>query len=121
MPENQSTLSGCLHKARELRITTGYGLFILTKVPAVHEYRLVNCAKPENFKLWLQKQTHLFVCLIDEIDILLIDSSLPWSDLHSLFTECESLKAQDRTCLELADFLDILKERANAPAPPVLN
>lgn len=121
MPDQQSTLSGCLHKARELRITTGFGLFILTKAPQVHEYRLVTCAKPGDFKLWLQKQTHKFVCIIDEIDILLIDSNLPWTDLHSLFTECEALTASDRTCLDLADFLDILKERANAPAPPIPN
>lgn len=121
MPDQQSTLSGCLNKAREIRITNGFGLFLLTKAPAVHDYRLVNCADTDQFKLWLQKQTHKFVCIIDEIDILIIDSALPWSDLHSLFTECEALSHTDRICLELTDFIDVLKERANAPPPPVPN
>lgn len=121
MPENQSTLRACLHKARELRITDGFGLFLLTKAPDVPDYRLVNCADSAQFKLWLQKKTHQFVCIIDSIDILLIDSSLPFNNLDLLFGRCEALAPRDRTCLELADFLDLLKEQANATPPPVPN
>lgn len=121
MPDQQSTLTACLHKARELRITDGFGLFLLTKVPDLHDYRLVNCADSDSFKLWLQKQTHLFVCIIDSIDILLIDSTLPFTNLHALFGRCEALEFKDRTCLELADFLDLLKEQASATPSPVPN
>lgn len=121
MPDPQPTLTACLHKARELRITIGFSLFILTKLPHVHDYRLINCAQPNDFKLWLLHQTHKFVCLIDDIDILLIDSSLPWTDLHSLFNRCEALAPEDRTCLDLADFLNLLKQQANATPPPIPN
>lgn len=121
MPDQQSTLSACLQKARELRITQGFGLFILTKAPDVHDYRLVNCSIIDNFKLWLQHQTHHFACLIDEFDILLIDTTLPFDDLHSLFGQCEALTPRQRTCLELADFLDVLKQRTNGKASKIPN
>lgn len=113
MTDQQSTLTACLQKARELRITQGFGLFILTKVPDIHDYRLVNCSIISSFRLWLHHHTHKFVCLIDELDIILIDSSLPFTELHQLFSQCEALAAKDRTCLELVSFLDILKERTN--------
>ena len=121
MPDEQSTLSACLQKARELRITQGFGLFILTKLPDIHDYRLVNCSRIETFKLWLQTQTHKFVCLIDEIDIIRIDTSLPFDDLHSLFGQCEALKPKERTCIELTDFLELLIERANGKTSEIPN
>lgn len=121
MPDQQSTLSACLHKARELRIAEGFGLFILTKLPEIHDYRLVNCSEPGQFKLWLQFQTHLFVCIIDVLDIILIDSSLPFDDLHLLFTRCENLPLRERPLLDLIDFLDELKQAANATTTPVPN
>ena len=121
MTDKQSTLTACLQKARELRITQGFGLFILTKVPDIHDYRLVNCAESEQFKLWLQEKTHSFACLIDTLDIILIDSTLPWSELHSLFGQCESLSPDKRTCFDLTDFIDILKDRANDQAAEISN
>ena len=121
MPDQQSTLSACLNKARELRITEGFGLFILTKLPSIHDYRLVNCAESGQFKLWLQKQTHQFVCIIDILDCLLIDSSLPFHDLHQLFTKLERATPRQRHLLDLIDFLDELKGAANAAPSPVPN
>lgn len=121
MPDQQSTLSFCLQKARELRITEGFGLFILTKLPAVHDYRLINCAESSQFKLWLQKETHKFASIIDVLDIVLIDSSLPFDDLHHLFTAYEILSPRERPCLDLIDFLDDLKETASATPTPVPN
>ena len=114
MTENQTTLTGCLQKARELRITDGYGLYILVKVPDIHEYRLINTADAKHLRLWLEKQTHEFVCLIDVLDILLIDSTLPMAELHQLFTDCENLAPEKRNCGELTDFLELLKEMTDA-------
>ncbi len=114
--QNPDQLSAMLQKARELRITDGFGLFLLVKVPALPEYRLINTTDPAQFRLWIDKGTYKFVCIIDVLDILLIDSTLPVQALHELFTETEVLSTDVRTCLSLLDFLDILKERANAPA-----
>lgn len=121
MTENHNQLSYMLNKARELRITEGYGLFILVKVPALPEYRLINTSDPAQFRLWFEKATYQFVCIIDSLDILLIDSTIPFADLHQLFTECETLKPVDRTCLELADFLDLLKQRTNDKSSEIPN
>lgn len=121
MPETQSTLSSCLRKARELRITNGFGLFILTKAPDIHDYRLVNVAVASELHLWLQKETHKFACFIDELDILLIDSTLPWAKLHSLFGQCEHLDKHQRTAIELTDFIDVLKEQENATPSTIPN
>lgn len=121
MPDQQSTLTACLQKARELRITDGFGLFILTKLPAIHEYRLVNCALSDSLRLWLHKQTHLFVCIIDSMDILLIDSALPFTDLHDLITRCEYLKPDAPTCLDLTELLDLLKEQMREHQTPIPN
>lgn len=119
MPEQQSTLTSCLQKARELRITEGYGLYILIKLPDVHDYRLINVAEANQLRLWLDGRTHDFVCIIDVLDILLIDSTLPMAELHQLFTDCEHLAPQKRTCLELTDFLELLKEMASAESSSV--
>ena len=119
MQTDNTQLSTVLQKARELRITEGFGLFILIKVPAIAEYRLVNTSDPASFRLWFEKGTFKFVCIIDAIDILLIDSTLPFAALHQLFTDCEGLHPALRTCLELADFLDLLKEQANAKASEI--
>ena len=116
-----TTLAGCLLKAKELRITEGFGLYILIKVPEIHEYRLINVAEQKQLRLWLQKDTHKFACIIDVLDILLIDSALPMSELHQLFTDAESLPPHERTCLELTDFLELLKELAIAEGSSVHN
>lgn len=121
MPDQQSSLSFCLQKARELRITEGFGLFILTKLVSIHDYRLVNCAEAGQLKLWLQKKTHSFVCIIDVLDCVLIDSALPFDELHHLFTAYELLEGRQRPSLDLIDFLDELKEAANATTPPIPN
>lgn len=121
MTDNLTTLTGCLQKARELRITDGFGLYILIKVPEIHEYRLINVAEGNQLRLWLQKDTHKFACIIDVLDILLIDSSLPMAELHQLFTNAESLPPHERTCLELTDFLELLKELDNAESSSVHN
>lgn len=121
MPDQSATLQACLHKAREKRITHGFGLFILTKCPQLHDYRLCNAISKDELKLWLEKQTHKFVCLIDEYDIILIDSNLPFEQLHDLFTQHENKPIRERTCLELIDFLDELKERANGKSSQVHN
>lgn len=119
MPDESATLHTCLQKARENRITHGWGIFILTKCPGIHDYRLVNVIIIDELKLWLEKQTHKFVCLIDEFDIITIDSSLPYEQLHDLFTEYERNLPAQRPSLELIDFLDELKERANGKSSPI--
>ena len=121
MPDQQSSLSACLQKARELRITDGFGLFILTKLYMINDYRLVNCAESSQLKLWLQKETHKFACIIDVLDIVLIDSSFPFDELHELFSKYETLAPRERPCLDLIDFLDELKETTDAEPPPIPN
>lgn len=121
MPDQSATLQHCLQKAREKRITHGFGLFLLTKALGIHDYRLCNAIIKDELKLWLDKQTHKFVCIIDEFDIITIDSSLPFEQLHDLFTEYEINLPAHRPCLELIDFLDELKERANGKSSQVHN
>lgn len=121
MPDKTATLSACLQKARELRITEGFGLFVLIKCAGVAEYRLINTTQSGALRLWLLQPAYKFVCIINVLDIMLIDSSLPINQLHELFTECETLTAQQRTCVELIDFLDLLKERDRATPPPIPN
>lgn len=119
MPDKTATLSACLQKARELRITEGFSLFVLIKCPGVAEYRLINTSESNMLRLWLLQPAYKFVCIIDVLDIMLIDSALPITQLHELFTECETLTAEQRTCVELIDFLDLLKERDHATPPTI--
>lgn len=121
MPDTTSQLSALLQRARELRITEGFALFILVKCPGIPEYQLINTSDPAAFRLWFEKGKYQFACIIDHLDILLIDSTLPIAELNQLFTDCEALKPTDRTCLALTDFLDLLKERHLASPQAISN
>lgn len=121
MTDPQCTLPACLQKARELRITGHHGQFLLTKVPDIHEYRLINCHDHDNLRLWLLTRTHKFVCFVDTLDILLIEPNLPFYELHSLFTRCETLHPEKRTCVDLTDFLELIKQEQSAPPSTISN
>ncbi len=114
MPDSTSSLDSCLQKAREQRITEGFGLFLLTKLPQIHDYRLINTNKLENLKLWLATPTHKFACIIDPLDILLIDSTLPFDKLHYLFSHYELLPPDKQPHLSLLDFLEEIKQTTDA-------